>query len=92
MVLLSWSSRVGDAWYKEFLAGGAQVLKRPVLLRSPQIEVEDVRVSAAGNQNKPKIDLVLFGERLRPDERSLFLSSVQNMPADVMILGTVPGH
>ncbi|ORW75565.1 hypothetical protein AWC22_22815 [Mycobacterium riyadhense] len=48
--------------------------------------VEDVRVSAAGSKNKPKIELVLSGDRLRPDELNLFLSSVQDIPADVMIL------
>ncbi len=52
--------------------------------------VEDVRVSAAGNENKPKIDLVLSGDGLRPDELNLFLSSVQDIPADVMVLADVP--
>lgn len=120
VVLPSWSSQVGDAWCKEFLAAGAQILKRPALLSSSQIEgeviissrdglvdvtdtinnvvalaeafrpVEDVRVSAAGNKSKPKIDLVLSGDRLRPDELNLFLSSVRDIPADVMILANIP--
>ncbi|KLO32531.1 hypothetical protein ABH37_08865 [Mycobacterium haemophilum] len=119
LVLPSWSSHMGDAWCIEFLAAGAQILKRPALLSSSHIEgeviissrdglvdvtqtinnvvalaeafrpVQDVRVSAAENRSKPKIDLVLSGDRLRPDELNLFLSSVQDIPADVMILANV---
>ncbi|OBH88183.1 hypothetical protein [Mycobacterium sp. E2989] len=46
--------------------------------------VEDVRVSTAGD--KPKIDLVLSGENLGPDELDLFMNSLRDIPAEVMIL------
>lgn len=46
--------------------------------------VEDVRVSTAGN--KPKIDLVLSGENLGPDELDSFMRGLRDIPAEVMIL------
>jgi hypothetical protein len=65
-----------------------ETIKNVVALAEAFRRVEDVRVSAAGN--KPKIDLVLSGERLGPDELNLFLSRVQDIPADVVILPNVP--
>jgi hypothetical protein len=64
-----------------------ETIKNVVALAAAFRPVEDVRVSAAGN--KPKIDLVLSGDRLRPDELNLFLSGVQGIPADVVILPNV---
>jgi hypothetical protein len=114
LVLPDWSSRVGDAWCKEFLVAGSEILKDPSLLSSSQIEgrvaissreglvdatetinnvvalaeafrpVEDVRVSGSGNE--PKIDLVLSGDSLEVGELRQFYTSVQDIPADVMIL------
>jgi hypothetical protein len=48
--------------------------------------VEDVRVNAAGG--KPKIDLVLSGDKLEEDEFRQFMTSVEDVPADVMIIPT----
>jgi hypothetical protein len=50
--------------------------------------VEEARVS--GTAIWPKIDLVLSGDALRPEEFAQFMSSVQNIPADVMILPKAP--
>jgi hypothetical protein len=118
MPLPSWSDDVGDMWCEEFLAAGAQILKRPALLSPSQIEgqvvmtsrqgavdvtetinhvvelaeglrpVEDVRVSGVGI--RPKIDLILSGHAVEPEESARFMNSVQDIPADVMILPNAP--
>lgn len=66
----------------------AETINKVVALAEAFRPVGDVRVSAAGN--KPKIDLVLSGDGLGPDELNLFLGSVQDIPADVMILPNIP--
>lgn len=65
-----------------------EAINKVVALAEAFRPVEDVRVSGPGN--KPKIDLVLSGDRLGPDELNLFLSSVRDIPAEVMILPNVP--
>ncbi|KKC05284.1 hypothetical protein AWC17_25750 [Mycobacterium nebraskense] len=65
-----------------------ETINKVVALAEAFRPVEDVRVSGPGNQ--PKIDLVLSGDRLGPDELNLFLRSVQDLPADVMILPNGP--
>jgi hypothetical protein len=50
--------------------------------------VEEVRVS--GTAIWPKIDLVLAGDALRLEEFKRFMTSVQFVPADVMILPNIP--
>ena len=66
----------------------AETINKVVALAGAFRPVEDVRVTAAGN--KPKIDLVLSGDRLGPDELNSFLDSVQDIPAVVVILPNVP--
>jgi hypothetical protein len=78
---VTFSSREGSIY-------AAETINKVVALAEAFRPVEDVRVSAAGN--KPKIDLVLSGDRLGPDELNLFLGSVQDIPADVMILPNGP--
>jgi hypothetical protein len=46
--------------------------------------VVDVRVGVA--DDKPKIDIVLGGEALMPDEFGRFMQSIADVPADVMLL------
>lgn len=65
-----------------------EAINKVVALAEAFRPVEDIRVSAIGH--KPKIDIVLSGGRLRPDELDLFLRSVQGMPAEVTILPSVP--
>lgn len=64
-----------------------ETINNVVALAAAFRQVDDVRVSAAGN--KPKIDLVLSGDALSPDELDRFLSLVQGVPAVVAILPSV---
>lgn len=67
-----------------------EVINKVVALAEAFRPVEDVRVSGPGK--RPKIDLVLSGDRLGPDELNLFLGSVRDIPVEVMILPNVPDN
>ncbi len=66
----------------------AQVVDEILRIVSDYRPVEDVRVRAAGS--RPKIDLILSGDNLRPSEFNEIMRRVDDAPADVMILPNIP--
>jgi hypothetical protein len=69
---------------REGLVDATETINNVVALAEAFRPVEDVRVRLPGN--KPKIDLVLSGDQLEVRELRQFYTSVQDIPADVMIL------
>lgn len=69
---------------RQGLGDVTETINNVVALAKDLRPVEDVRVSGAGIW--PKIDLTLSGDALRPEEFAQFMTSVQEIPADVMIL------
>ena len=49
IALPSWSGAVGETWCEEFIAAGAQILKRPALLGRSQIEGQVTDASQQGS-------------------------------------------
>lgn len=71
---------------REGLVDATETINNVVALAEAFRPVEDVRVRAT--EDKPKIDLILSGDVLEEGEFRQFMTSVQDMDADVMILPT----
>jgi hypothetical protein len=91
LALPDWSSRVGDAWCKEFLVAGSEILRDPSLLSSWQIEGRVAISSREGLVDATDTinNVVALAEAFRPVEDVRVSGAGSEPKIDLVLSGKI---